>query len=68
MQIKDYATTSFCDLGVKGGYWTPSDFCPWNSCANKNAPFDQEMFLILNNAVGGVAGGATGYFPDGIGK
>jgi hypothetical protein len=31
---------------------------PWEGYA-KNAPFDQEFFLVMNVAVGG-----TGYFPD----
>eukprot|EP00698_Gefionella_okellyi_P013256 TRINITY_DN3618_c0_g1_i2.p2 TRINITY_DN3618_c0_g1~~TRINITY_DN3618_c0_g1_i2.p2 ORF type:complete len:175 (+),score=26.36 TRINITY_DN3618_c0_g1_i2:589-1113(+) len=34
---------------------------PWRGRGN-NAPFDQEFYLILNLAVGGVAG----YFPDGV--
>lgn len=45
----------------KGG-WSPSTFNPWRG-AGINAPFDQEFYIILNVAVGGVAG----YFPDGIG-
>lgn len=36
---------------------------PWKS-GGTNAPFDQEFYLIINLACGGV----TGYFPDGNGK
>lgn len=36
---------------------------PWKN-AGKNAPFDQEFYLIINLAVGGTGG----YFPDGNGK
>lgn len=33
----------------------------WENRKN-NAPFDSEFYLIMNLAVGGVAG----YFPDGV--
>ena len=36
---------------------------PWIGAGN-NAPFDQEFYIIMNVAVGGV----TGFFPDGFGK
>jgi hypothetical protein len=68
MRVKDYgkSMTSLCDQGAKGGYWKPTDWCPWTG-SNPWAPFDQEFFLIMNVAVGGTAGGTNGYFPDGVG-
>jgi hypothetical protein len=45
------------DFFTKGGF---SGFNAWEGQGN-NAPFDQEFYLILNVAVGGV----NGYFPDG---
>lgn len=46
----------------KGG-WSNSNFNnPWVT-GGKNAPFDQEYYLILNLAVGGTGG----FFPDGVG-
>lgn len=45
--------------GWDSTHWTN----PWKA-GGKNAPFDQEFYLIINLAVGGV----TGYFPDGNGK
>jgi hypothetical protein len=37
---------------------------PWQYSDNINAPFDEEFYLIINLAVGGVAG----YFKDGVGN
>ncbi len=50
---------SFWDLGG----WGNSRDNPWQF-GSKSAPFDQEMYLIINLAVGGT----NGYFPDGFGK
>lgn len=46
----------------KGGWESSSYDNPWNG-QPKNAPFDQEFYLIFNLAVGGT----NGYFPDGVG-
>ncbi|KAG4437092.1 hypothetical protein IFR05_007426 [Cadophora sp. M221] len=35
---------------------------PWSQTGNKNTPFDQAFYLILNVAVGGT----NGYFGDGV--
>lgn len=35
---------------------------PWESSADKCAPFDKPFYLIINLAVGGT----NGYFPDGV--
>ena len=52
-------TKSFWELGG----WSSSKLSnPWSN-GGKNAPFDQNFFLIINVAVGGT----NGYFPDGIG-
>ena len=45
------------------GNFPPSANNPWQYSPNKNAPFDQEFFLIINMAVGGT----SNYFPDGLG-
>jgi len=46
------------------GGWENSPYDnPWID-GSKNAPFDQEFFIILNVAVGGT----TGFFPDGVGN
>ena len=45
--------------GWSSAHWTN----PWKT-GGSNAPFDQEFYLIINLAVGGV----TGYFPEGNGK
>ena len=37
---------------------------PWSTSTDRNAPFDQEFFLILNVAVGGT----NGYWPDKVGN
>jgi hypothetical protein len=37
---------------------------PWTTSDQRNTPFDQEFYLILNVAVGGT----NGYFPDGVGN
>ena len=46
------------------GNWSDSGLDnPWIS-GGQNAPFDQEFYLIMNLAVGGI----NGYFPDGVGN
>jgi hypothetical protein len=52
---------SFWDLGgwARNPHWKN----PWQY-GGKNAPFDQEFYLVINLACGGL----TGYFPDGNGK
>ncbi|KAN0096478.1 glycoside hydrolase family 16 protein [Hyaloscypha variabilis] len=35
---------------------------PWSQTGQRNTPFDQDFYLILNVAVGGT----NGYFPDGV--
>jgi beta-glucanase (GH16 family) len=47
----------------KTGLGNPPWDNPWEGYGD-NAPFDQEFYLILNVACGGV----TGFFPDGYGK
>jgi hypothetical protein len=47
-------------------YWEKSGITnrenPWQYSPNKCAPFDSDFYIIINLAVGGVAG----YFPDGV--
>lgn len=50
---------SFWELGG----WGSTRNNPWLGRGN-NAPFDSEMYLIINVAVGGT----NSYFPDGYGK
>ena len=50
---------SFWELGG----WGTTRHNPWEG-RGKNAPFDAEMYLIINVAVGGT----NSYFPDGYGK
>jgi beta-glucanase (GH16 family) len=45
------------------GKWANTFDNPWRGRGNA-APFDQEFYLIINLAVGGV----TGYWPDGVGN
>lgn len=51
-------------VNAGSGFWDRGGFSwsgmanPWADASNM-APFDQEFFIILNNAVGG-----TAYFPD----
>ena len=45
------------------GGWGKAYNNPWQDRGN-NAPFDSEMYLIINLAVGGT----NSYFPDGAGK
>ena len=48
----------------KLGNWSDTDLDnPWVN-GGQNAPFDQEFYLIMNLAVGGV----NGYFPDNMGN
>ncbi|CAH1367168.1 unnamed protein product [Tenebrio molitor] len=50
-----------------GGFWEWGNFDssgfpnPWRTSNSKMAPFDQEFYIILNLACGGMA-----YFPDGM--
>jgi len=54
---------TFDDDGLwKRGGWSDDLNNPWKM-GKKNAPFDQEFYLILNVAVGGT----NPYFPDGEG-
>jgi len=55
----DTGSKSFWD---KGGWAAYGANNPWAGRAN-NAPFDQEFYLVMNVAAGGV----NGYFPDGMG-
>eukprot|EP00735_Rhodelphis_limneticus_P006972 TRINITY_DN1944_c0_g1::TRINITY_DN1944_c0_g1_i1::g.23088::m.23088 TRINITY_DN1944_c0_g1::TRINITY_DN1944_c0_g1_i1::g.23088 ORF type:complete len:427 (+),score=155.48,sp/Q8N0N3/BGBP_PENMO/47.26/1e-110,Glyco_hydro_16/PF00722.16/1.8e-18 TRINITY_DN1944_c0_g1_i1:46-1281(+) len=68
MEVDFYGKTSFWDKGMEANYWTKDDFNPWGMETNKHTPFDREYYLILNLAVGGTAGEANGYFPDGVGN
>lgn len=53
---------------IKGPFWelgkfderAPNTENPWRTAKTTQAPFDQEYFMIMNLAVGGV----NGYFPD----
>jgi hypothetical protein len=44
----------FADETVNGSFFSD----PWSQTGNRNTPFDQEFYLILNVAVGGT----NGYF------
>jgi len=57
--LKHQINESFWNLGG----WGNTRDNPWQY-GSKAAPFDQEMYLIINLA----AGGTNGYFPDGFGK
>lgn len=49
--------------GKFGSMITENDtalFDPWTASSNRNTPFDQSFYLILNVAVGGT----NGYFQD----
>ena len=53
-------TQSFWEFGN----WSNSGFSnPWTS-GGQNAPFDEQFYLIINLAVGGV----SGFFPDDMGN
>jgi hypothetical protein len=52
----DMSTKSFWEKGAFPNYFDN----PWYGL--KNAPFDQEFYIIINLAVGGTAG----YFADGV--
>ena len=47
---------SFWEWGGFNGSW----FNPWSQAPTSHAPYDQEFFIIMNVAVGGV----SGFFPD----
>lgn len=56
-------SVSFWDRANKAGFkWDVMKlFNPWSTSSNR-APFNQEFFLIICNAVGGT----NGYFPDNV--
>jgi len=56
----NWTSESFWQLG--GWDKSPKTDNPWAGRGN-GAPFDREFYLVMNVAVGGVAG----YFPDGMG-
>eukprot|EP00296_Roombia_truncata_P007605 JP446050.1.p1 GENE.JP446050.1~~JP446050.1.p1 ORF type:complete len:211 (-),score=56.58 JP446050.1:466-1098(-) len=59
---------NFWQRGIDGGYWKANDTYNMWQYAEGPAPFNQEFYIILNLAVGGTAGNADGYFPDGVGN
>ena len=72
-------TDPLWERGVRNKYWKekaePGDQGsdgyfqnPWRG-GTKSAPFDQEFFIVLNLAVGGISGGSSdsAYWPDGRG-
>lgn len=68
-RLEDYGKKSIWDIGLEAnGYDANESFnCYENSSIN--APFDQEMYLIFNVAVGGTSVAKsmpTGYFPDDV--
>ncbi|RHY30246.1 hypothetical protein DYB32_004479 [Aphanomyces invadans] len=71
-RVADYGKKSFWDIGLESGAWNASDSYNNFQEGPINAPFDQEMYLIMNVAVGGtsIAKGFldSGYFPDGQGN
>eukprot|EP00238_Polyblepharides_amylifera_P011564 CAMPEP_0196579496 /NCGR_PEP_ID=MMETSP1081-20130531/22034_1 /TAXON_ID=36882 /ORGANISM="Pyramimonas amylifera, Strain CCMP720" /LENGTH=233 /DNA_ID=CAMNT_0041899113 /DNA_START=633 /DNA_END=1331 /DNA_ORIENTATION=- len=46
------------------GKWHDGFHNPWESSPENAAPFDQEFYIVINLAIGGV----SGYFPDGVGN
>lgn len=71
--------TTLWQRGSRAGYWSrkmqPGDVetegffqDPWRG-GSESAPFDQEFFIVLNLAVGGISGGSSpaAYWPDGRG-
>jgi beta-glucanase (GH16 family) len=57
------------DMWTRGGFAQRTENStllanPWAISGEKNTPFDQEFFLILNVAVGS----RNGWFPDGVGS
>ncbi|RHY07174.1 hypothetical protein DYB25_000297 [Aphanomyces astaci] len=67
-RVAEYGKKSFWDIGLESGAWNASDSFNNFQEGPINAPFDQEMYLIMNVAVGGtsIAKGFldSGYFPD----
>ncbi|CAK4083291.1 unnamed protein product [Aphanomyces euteiches] len=67
-RVVDYGKKSFWDIGIEAKAWNASDSYNNFQDGPINAPFDQEMYLIMNVAVGGtsIAKGFldSGYFPD----
>ncbi|KDO19786.1 hypothetical protein SPRG_14980 [Saprolegnia parasitica CBS 223.65] len=67
-RVAGYGKQSFWDIGLAAKAWNASDSYNNFQDGPINAPFDQEMYLILNVAVGGtsIAKGFldSGYFPD----
>jgi hypothetical protein len=41
LRASKYGQTSFCEQGAAGGFWKPTDYCPWTN-EDINAPFNQE--------------------------
>lgn len=56
----DFTSSTFFE---KGGWDSSTTHNPWVN-GGKNAPFDQDFYLVFNVAVGGV----SGFFPDGQGN
>ncbi|OQR87405.1 beta-1,3-glucan-binding-like protein [Achlya hypogyna] len=67
-RVAAYGKKSFWDIGLESGAWFANDSYNNFQDGPINAPFDQEMYLIMNVAVGGtsIAKGFldSGYFPD----
>eukprot|EP00298_Acanthocystis_sp_HF-20_P002375 c12795_g1_i1.p1 GENE.c12795_g1_i1~~c12795_g1_i1.p1 ORF type:complete len:422 (+),score=171.09 c12795_g1_i1:28-1293(+) len=59
--VVDFSKKSLWQQAVDAGYNWGSFLNPWSN-REMSAPFDQEFYLIMNVAVGGV----SGYFPDGV--
>jgi beta-glucanase (GH16 family) len=57
--VLDY---TFDDGNFKKGGFPESLENPWEYETEKSAPFNQEMFIVMNVAVGGT----NSYFPDGV--
>lgn len=69
-RVKEYRNESFWDLGQQVNAWTNASYNVYQN-AKSIAPFDQEMQIILNVAVGGISTAKklpTGYFPDDVGN
>ena len=65
MRVEGYGKDfeGWFEKGLKSGKLNKDDYNPWSHGSNLS-PFDEEMFLILNLAVGGT----SDYFPDDIGN
>ncbi len=71
-RVIEYGKVSFWDMGIDKGSWNASDsYNVYENSATIRAPFDQEMYIIMNVAIGGTSTATslpTGYFPDEIGN